>query len=81
MYVEFYQIFRGMNDNELANYYVDVCAYCEIAAIEQQKFIEKLMVERFVDKHADKPIEHDCDNCFFSIKGECQRVGGCRFDD
>lgn len=76
-----FERFRDMSDDELANYYVDVCAYREIEAIEQQKEICKIMVERFIDKYADKPIEVDCDNCFFSHKGVCQRVGGCRYDN
>lgn len=76
-----FERFRDMSDDELANYYVDVCAYREIEAIEQQKEICKIMVERFIDKYADKPIEVDCDNCFFSDKGVCQRVGGCRYDN
>lgn len=49
--------FRNFSDTELANYYVDVCAYREIEAIEQQKAICKIMVERFIDKYADKPID------------------------
>lgn len=76
-----FERFRNMSDNELANYYVDVCAYREIEAIEQQKAISKIMVERFIDKYADKQIEVDCDNCFFSVKGVCNRVGGCRYDN
>lgn len=24
--------------------------------------------------------DQDCENCFFSVNGECQRVGGCRHD-
>ena len=72
--------FRNMSDNELANYYVDVCAYRENEAIEQQKAICKIMIDRFVNKYADKPIEIDCDNCFFSVNGVCQCVG-CRYDN
>ena len=59
-----FERFRNMSDTELANYYVDVCAYREIEAIEQQKAICKIMVERFIDKYADKPIEVDCGDCF-----------------
>lgn len=55
-----FEEFRNMSDTELATYYVDVCAYREIAAIEQQKAICKIMVERFIDKYADRPIESDC---------------------
>ena len=51
--------FLNFSDTDLANYYVDVCAYREIEAIEQQKAIRKIMVERFVDKYADKPVEVD----------------------
>ena len=76
-----FERFRNMSDNELANYYVDICAYREIEAIEQQKAIRKIMIERFVDKYADKPIKVDCDNCFFSLQGVCQRVSGCRYDN
>lgn len=57
--------FRNMSDSELANYYVDVCAYRETEAIEQQKEIGKIMIERFVEKYAEKPIVADCGNCFF----------------
>lgn len=59
-----FERFRKMSNAELANYYVDVCAYREIEAIEQQKAICKIMVERFIDKYADKPIEVDCGDCF-----------------
>ena len=59
-----FERFRKMSDTELANYYADVCAYREIEAIEQQKAICKIMVERFIDKYADKPIEVDCGDCF-----------------
>ena len=54
--------FRNMSDKDLANYYVDVCAYRQIEAIEQQKAIRNIIAERFIDKYADKTIEHDCDN-------------------
>ena len=43
-----FERFRNMSDTELANYYIDVCAYREIEAIEQQKAICKIMVERFI---------------------------------
>lgn len=56
------EMFRNFSDSELANYYVDVCAYRKIEAIEQQRVIQEIMIERFVDKHADKPVEVDCDN-------------------
>ena len=52
-------VFRKMSDSDLANYYVDVCLYREIRAVEEQKKIRKIMVERFVEKFADKPIEHN----------------------
>lgn len=64
-----FESFRNMSDKDLANYYVDVCAYRKIEAVEQQKAIRNIMVERFIDKYADKPIEHDCDNCYFSVNG------------
>ena len=73
--------FRNMSDSELANYYVDVCAYRSSEAVEQQKAIREIIIEKYVEKYADKPIEIDCDNCFFSLKGVCQRVGGCRYDN
>lgn len=25
--------------------------------------------------------EPDCENCWFYANGQCQRVGGCRYDD
>ena len=25
--------------------------------------------------------EHDCDNCWFCVNGQCERVGGCRYDE
>lgn len=75
-----YEKFRKMSDSELANYYVDVCAYREITAIEQQKAICNIMVERFVGKYADKPFVPDCDNCYFFVNGKCEKVGNCRFD-
>ena len=31
-----------------------------IKALEKQKAICKIMVERFIDKYADRPIESDC---------------------
>lgn len=55
-----FERFRNRSDTELANYYVDVCAYREIEAIEQKKAICKIMVERFIDKYADRQIEADC---------------------
>ena len=55
-----FERFKNMSDTELANYYVDVCAYREIEAIEQQKAICKIMVERFIDKYADRQTEADC---------------------
>ena len=24
--------------------------------------------------------EADCENCFFFVNGQCERVGGCRYD-
>lgn len=76
------QEFRKMSDADLANYYVDVCAYREIVAIEQQKAICKIMVERFVEKFADKRMEPNCPDCFFYNPqlDQCDRLGGCRYD-
>ena len=54
-----YDYFRKWSDSDLANYYVDVSAYRDIAAVEQQKAICKIMVDRFIDKYADKPFEPD----------------------
>lgn len=54
-----YDYFRKWSDSDLANYYVDVSAYHDIAAVEQQKAICKIMVDRFIDKYADKPFEPD----------------------
>lgn len=59
-----YECFRNMSDEELSNYYVDITAYRVIEAVEQQRIIRNIMVERFIDKYANKPIEHDCDNCY-----------------
>ena len=25
--------------------------------------------------------DDECINCFFCVNGECQRVGGCRYDN
>ena len=55
--------FNKMSDADLANYYVDVCAYREKLAIEQQKVISEIMIERFVEKFADKQMEHNCVDC------------------
>lgn len=47
------EIFRKMTNTELANYYVDVCAYREKAAVDEQIDIQKEMASRFVDQYAD----------------------------
>lgn len=76
------QEFRKMSDADLANYYVDVCAYREHAAVEQQKAIREIIVERFIEKFADKRMEHNCPDCFFynAQLDQCDRLGGCRYD-
>ncbi len=54
------EIFRKMSDNELANYYVDVCAYHNDQAVKKQISIRVEIADRFVEKFADKRIEHHC---------------------
>lgn len=49
------EAFRKMTDTELANYYVDVCAYNTKPAIDEQIDIRKEMADRFIDKFADMP--------------------------
>ena len=51
---------RKMSDNDLANYYIDVCAYNDADAIKIGKEIREIMVSRFVEKYADiRPEEEN----------------------
>lgn len=51
------EVFRKMTHTELANYYVDVCAYNDKTARDEQIDIRKEMITRFVDKFADIQVE------------------------
>jgi len=48
------------SDADLANYYIDVCAYNDDDAIKIGKEIREIMVSRFVEKYADiRPEEEN----------------------
>lgn len=49
--------FRKMTDTELANYYVDVCAYHDKPALDEAADIRKEIINRFVDRFADSMHE------------------------
>lgn len=54
---------KKMNNNELANYYLDVCAYRDEDALERQNECKQEIINRFTDKYADKcedlPAEYE----------------------
>ena len=74
--------FDKMSDTDLANYYIDLCAYRDSIALKRQKIIREIIISRFVQKFADAEIEYNCLNCFFYNPqlGSCERVGGCRYE-
>ncbi len=48
----------NMNDNELANHYLDLCAYSNPVAIKKLSIVINIMIERFIDKYADRPEDN-----------------------
>ena len=50
--------FDKMSDTDLANYYIDLCAYRDSVALMRQKNIREIIISRFVQKFADTEMEH-----------------------
>lgn len=52
----------------------DITDYAKTQSNAHHQFLNMMCI-------SEELVRIDCDNCCFSIKDECQRVVGCRYDD
>lgn len=55
--------FGKMGSCELANFYVDICAYNNPEAVRVRKVIEEIILGRFIEKYAEHSYySEDCED-------------------
>lgn len=62
-YFEFFEVFKNFSNNELANYYVDICSYADSSlnntfeSADLRSKIRDMIVDRFINQYADNNVD------------------------